>query len=692
MRSPKRRIARFAVIGGAAALALPAALAVGNASAAGSTPTAPVTVTGGMTATMLPGATVLGQTAPATAEHVSFVLRAQHEAQLASQVQQGVSSYLTPQQFAATYGQSGSYLAQLKQYLAGYGISTDVDTDGLIVRATGTASQFDGALSVSQEQVHVAARPGKDGTMGLSAQTVHAITSEPKLPASLASEVLAAPGLTDYAAFVSQAVHPNAQPQKPGTHGGTCLTGALTDTYACHTPSYFATQYDLNQLYSGGAQGQGETIGIVTLAALNTTAPGHFWSTVLHMAPSGRTVTTVTVDGGPGAPSTKSGSGETDLDTEQSGALAPDANVVVFQAANTLGAFVTAFAAAADDATVSTVSASWGLSEAILRAYHTTTLNAYFDEVFQQMAVEGQSVFVASDDEGAYAASRDLGSTTIGIQVPSDSPYVTAAGGTSTPWQGTFATKTTGHVKAPVSLNEQRTWGWDYAWSAMAKTSGKSLATTAEHEVVGGGGGYSLLEPMPSYQKGVSGTTRYSDVEYLTPTNDQTVKTVTGTSATSGQFPWTWSFDPSPRVGHGTTTTGRAVPDVSADADPFSGYLLYGPTGPTNVMTLAGGWGGTSFVAPQLNGSTAVIESALGHRVGFWNPQIYAFATGRSSPFTPLDQSGPSNDNLFYTGTPGTVYNPASGLGYPDLAQLESDFAGGGGRGRSGGPGPREAH
>ena len=39
---------------------------------------------------------------------------------------------------------------------------------------------------------------------------------------------------------------------------------------------------------------------------------------------------------------------------------------------------------------------------------------------------------------------------------------------------------------------------------------------------------------------------------------------------------------------------------------------------------LQGGWGGTSFVAPQLNGSTAVIDSALGHRVGFWNPSIYA--------------------------------------------------------------------
>ena len=41
---------------------------------------------------------------------------------------------------------------------------------------------------------------------------------------------------------------------------------------------------------------------------------------------------------------------------------------------------------------------------------------------------------------------------------------------------------------------------------------------------------------------------------------------------------------------------------------------------------MQGGSGGTSFVAPQLNGSTAVIDSVLGHRVGFWNPSIYAAA------------------------------------------------------------------
>jgi kumamolisin len=39
-----------------------------------------------------------------------------------------------------------------------------------------------------------------------------------------------------------------------------------------------------------------------------------------------------------------------------------------------------------------------------------------------------------------------------------------------------------------------------------------------------------------------------------------------------------------------------------------------------------------------------------------------------------MSAQGTSNDNLYYTGTPGQVFNPGSGLGYPDLAKLARDF------------------
>jgi hypothetical protein len=80
-------------------------------------------------------------------------------------------------------------------------------------------------------------------------------------------------------------------------------------------------------------------------------------------------------------------------------------------------------------------------------------------------------------------------------------------------------------------------------------------------------------------------------------------------------------------------------------------------------------------VAPQFNGATALIDSYLGHRVGFWNTSIYQFATQPNSPFTPLDATGTGNDNLCYTGTAGQLCNVGTGLGTPDFAKLAADFA-----------------
>jgi kumamolisin len=53
---------------------------------------------------------------------------------------------------------------------------------------------------------------------------------------------------------------------------------------------------------------------------------------------------------------------------------------------------------------------------------------------------------------------------------------------------------------------------------------------------------------------------------------------------------------------------------------------------------------------------------------------MYAAAGGSSSPFTPLQQSGTSNDNLYFTRNPGAVYNHGVGLGIPDLTELAGDF------------------
>lgn len=632
----------------------------------------------GVSPAQLPGAVAFSGVKPNTPETVSFVLDEQNKSALEAGVENGTITDLSVSQFASTYGQSQSNINALTSYLSKYGITSDVYADGVDVSTTGTAGEYDAALSVQEDEYNVPAYRGHDGLNGVPAQTVYGPTSAPELPTQLASFVLAILGLTNYAPFTSDAVHASTTvTSSDSLSANQCVRlSGLPD--ACNTPANFESNYGLSSLESGKvAAGSGQTLAVVSLAALDPGAPQWFWN-YLHIPNSGRTLTVENIDGGPGAPSDASGTGETDLDVEQSGAIAPGANVILYQAPNSDPGYADSFFTAASQNIAGSVSASWGESETYLAAAvaqgdETPSYVAAFDEAFLELAAQGQATFVAAGDAAAYDASDDLGTTNLSVDTPADSPYVTAAGGTTLAWSGSvqgpdvpsdFPNWTTYQT---INVPQQRAWGWDYLWPAFATWAGTSLPTAAESDVVGGGGGYSVDEPTPSYQQGVSGTSSYKAVQYLTPTDY------------SSEFgilePTQWNFNPRPFVQSGANT-GRAVPDVSADADPFTGYLLYEPSfAGVDEPTLQGSWGGTSFVAPQLNGSTAVIDAALGHRVGFWNPSIYGFATSSSSPFTPLNQSGTSNDNIFYTGNPGTVYNPATGLGIPNLAALEQEYA-----------------
>jgi kumamolisin len=661
----------FLALAGAAALALPLAMS-GTAGASAPNPNTPTPVQGGVSASSLPNATVFGTTPSDTPETVSFIMKVNNASQLQYNATHSLSKFVTVSQFAKTYGASTSAISSLTAYLAKFGIISKVYADNVDISTTGTAGEYDAALAVTQQQYHVPRIQGRNGERSIPAQTVHANKQLPELPYGIAQSVLAVLGLTNYSPFTSHTAHVTsniATPQTGSTDACLALTGLST---ACHLPSDFTADYGLNSLHAKGA---GTTLAIVTLAALDPGAPAYFWQNIAHVPASNRTLTVTNVDGGPGAPSDVSGSGETDLDVEQSGSIASAANVIVYQAPNTDAGFADSFFDAASQNTADSVSASWGESETYLRSavasgQETAAYEAAFDEAFMEFAVQGQSGFLSSGDSGAYDASGDLGTTDLSVDSSADSPYITSSGGTTLPLSDTL-TSSDGTISAPISVTAQRAWGWDYLWQAVATTNGIPLATAAEAEVAGDGGGYSVLEATPAYQQGVSGVHTFSAVQYLKPTAYQNVDGIVA--------PTDWIFNATPTVTHGTGD-GRAEPDVSANADPISGYLLYEPsfaTASPAQPVLQGGWGGTSFVAPQLNGSAAVIDSYVGHRVGFWNPAMYAAATGHNSPLTPLNQSGTSNDNLYYTGTPGTVYNPATGLGYPNLSALAGHLASG---------------
>jgi subtilase family serine protease len=131
-----------------------------------------------------------------------------------------------------------------------------------------------------------------------------------------------------------------------------------------------------------------------------------------------------------------------------------------------------------------------------------------------------------------------------------------------------------------------------------------------------------------------------------------------------------------------TGTPCRQVPDISADADPYTGYAEYCTGSAATVNSVCatigsgGGWfgiGGTSLASPLWAALTADRDSYQGRRTGNINPLLYYWLrTNPSKYFTDITGQGrlqraATNNGLFPT-TPG--YDEATGIGSPKFAAI----------------------
>ncbi len=212
---------------------------------------------------------------------------------------------------------------------------------------------------------------------------------------------------TETAQFVpkhrSVSQNPHLAPVKPA------VAFPLNNGTASGVPGDFtvgdvAAQYGVNPLYARGINGKGRTVGIATLADFQPEDAYAYWDMIgLKVLP--HRITQVHVDGG-GELSSDAGTGETSLDVEQSGGLAPFAKIIVYDAPNTETGFIDLFYKAASDNLVDTLSVSWGESEVF---FYSTPLSTdthldfvAYHQAFAEAAVQGISLFAASGDDGAY--------------------------------------------------------------------------------------------------------------------------------------------------------------------------------------------------------------------------------------------------------------------------------------------------
>ena len=236
------------------------------------------------------------------------------------------------------------------------------------------------------------------------------------------------------------------------------------------------------------------------------------------------------------------------------------------------------------------------------------------DTIFQEAAAQGITIYAAAGDAGAY----DCGSNTLAVDSPADDPYVTGVGGTN------------------LQLGANNSYSSETAWSDSTNTGRGPMGA-------GGGGGVSHTFTLPSWQTGAGVISSYSSGQPC--------------GAPSGQY-------------------CREVPDVSADADPNSGYAVYCTV--TSSGCSSNGWlvvGGTSAAAPFWAGSSVLINQYLQSQnlpsFGSANPALYAIFNSQQTAPAFYDVTG--GNNLYYPATSG--YDMASGLGSPDVGNLAQDLA-----------------
>jgi hypothetical protein len=111
----------------------------------------------------------------------------------------------------------------------------------------------------------------------------------------------------------------------------------------------------------------------------------------------------------------------------------------------------------------------------------------------------------------------------------------------------------------------------------------------------------------------------------------------------------------------------REVPDVSADGDPQSGYVVY-------YDKAWAVYGGTSAATPLWASLVALVDAqagCAGRPVGFANPALYA-AAGSAAYHSDFDDVTRGSNDVTGGGlyAAGAGYDMASGLGTPDVAGL----------------------
>src|SRR5580704_10036440 len=314
--------------------------------------------------------------------------------------------WLTPSQFADSFGVPAADIATVSGWLASHGLQVDrVAPNRMFIEFSGTAGLVGETFHTSIHRLIVS---GKEhfGNM-----------SDPKIPEALANVVVGVHALHD---FMPHPMHKDLGAVRRDGSGKWGFVGSkpaftFTDnssTYYAVAPADFATIYNLNPLFAQGYRGAGQTIIVIEDTNIENPSDVTSFRSSFGLSGYAGTFSQVNPDGCT-SPGVNDDEGEAALDAEWAGATAPDANIVLASCKDTtvfggLTALQNILSAVEPDAGVDAgagalpiISISYGECESSLGA-----ANASYVTTYQQAAAQGISIFVSSGDEGSRELRR----------------------------------------------------------------------------------------------------------------------------------------------------------------------------------------------------------------------------------------------------------------------------------------------
>src|SRR5712672_3896883 len=413
-------------------------------------------------------------------------------------------AWLTPDDFGKRFGPADADVQAVTDWLNSHGFQN------IKVAKGRTAVEFSGNVG------HVRKAFGTEiRNFNVKGEDHFANVSDPQIPAALAPVVRGIAALHNF--------QPKPQVHSLGTFQRNAKTGEVkpaftfTDvngTFYAMGPADFATIYNI----PAGATGAGQSIAIVGQSNINLQDVTDFRAIfgLPAYAPGQLNV----ILNGPDPGLVSGDEGESDLDVEWAGAIAPAATINFVVTQSSLTDAIAGIDGSAlyivDNNIAPILSESYGACEPALGSGG----NAFYNSLWQQAAAEGITVVVSAGDNGAAGCDNPNSAATSGVAVSglASTPFNVAMGGTdfddattqTTFWNAANTSTTPPVLASAKGYIPEITWNDSCAAGGITGCAGASSTAGTVNSVAGSGGPSSVYTGSlkPSWQAGLGDTAR----------------------------------------------------------------------------------------------------------------------------------------------------------------------------------------